>query len=165
MDDTGAAFGQIELIFLNAGISMGEYAKNCEDISPFLKSWPETRGGPFYALPYLKKAQRGSIVAMSSPSIDMTMVYPGVVKIEINRTRLWTQADIIMDAKGVMTAEQAAALVFDLEEPRSTRAPTATPSPIFTDQVWNRSDIWIFLTGFRKRLEQGEVFVGRSHGA
>ncbi|KAJ3064532.1 hypothetical protein HDU98_012080, partial [Podochytrium sp. JEL0797] len=148
MDDTGAAFGHIDLIVLNAGISMGEYAKNCEDISPFTQimatNYNGFVAGALYALPYLKKAQRGKIVAVSSvlglvsgptrtgycaskfamkgfldslrleePSIDMTMVYPGVVKTDINRTRLGTQADIITDAKGVMTAEQAAALVLD----------------------------------------------------
>ncbi|KAJ3017693.1 UNVERIFIED_CONTAM: hypothetical protein HDU68_011517 [Siphonaria sp. JEL0065] len=148
MVQTGTVFGHIDLVVLNAGISMGEYAREVVDISAYT-SIMQTNfngfvAGVIYALPYLKKAKRGKIVGVSSllglvggetrtgycaskfamkgfldslrleePSIDCTMVYPGVVNTDINRTRIGNKGHINTDGPNVMTAEEAADRIVD----------------------------------------------------
>ncbi|KAJ3350537.1 hypothetical protein HDU83_009559 [Entophlyctis luteolus] len=67
---TGNRFGCIDLIILNAGISMGDFASNFTDISAFERimavNYYGLVSGVVHAIPFLKKAERGKIVAISS---------------------------------------------------------------------------------------------------
>ncbi|KAI8615775.1 hypothetical protein BC830DRAFT_261466 [Chytriomyces sp. MP71] len=142
----GDRFGCIDMIILNAGISMGDVAASFPDTTAFRQimavNYTAFVAGALYALPYLKKASRGKLVGISSalglaglptrsgysaskfaikgfldafrieePGLDMSMIYPGPVKTEINKSRIGNMGHLDMNAKGLMTAEEAAELI------------------------------------------------------
>ncbi|KAJ3300152.1 hypothetical protein HDU76_006149, partial [Blyttiomyces sp. JEL0837] len=140
----GEKYGRLDLVVLNAGISMGARVADVADLGIY-KTITEvnvygTIAGCLYSLPYLRKSERGKVVAVSSilgiasgpfrsgyscskmamkgfldsirleePTIDFTMIYPGVVKTEINRTRIGNAPGMNFD--NAMSAEDAALLI------------------------------------------------------
>ncbi|KAJ3102260.1 hypothetical protein HDU97_000696 [Phlyctochytrium planicorne] len=152
MDRTGARFGSIDLLVLNAGVSMGSALSTFSDVSAFRRimevNYIGSAAGALYALPYLKRAVgRGKIVVVSSvlyaqqgiiggpnrtgycaskfalkgffdslrleePDIDITMIYPGIVKTEINQSRLGPGEEIYnLNMEKAMTADDAAKII------------------------------------------------------
>ncbi|KAJ3300151.1 hypothetical protein HDU76_006148 [Blyttiomyces sp. JEL0837] len=147
----GDIYGKLDLVVLNAGISMGSRTEET-DIALY-KRLNEVNvngviAGCVYSLPYLRKSTRGKVVVVSSllgvasgplrsgyssskfaikgfldsvrleePGMDFTMIYPGVVKTEINRTRLGNASSLDLE-KG-MTSEEAALLIADAVKRRA----------------------------------------------
>ncbi|KAJ3288955.1 hypothetical protein HDU79_004446 [Rhizoclosmatium sp. JEL0117] len=69
-----------------------------------------------------KFAMKGFLdaIRLEEPSLFFTMVYPGVVKTEINRTRVGPKGDLDMNDPNIMMPDEAADLVLDAVE-RGTR--------------------------------------------
>ncbi|KAJ3229459.1 hypothetical protein HDU78_009019 [Chytriomyces hyalinus] len=148
---TGNTLG-IDLIILNAGISMGEFANQFTDVATFdaiMKiNYLAFVSGILHSLPFLKKSRnpknRGKVVGISSilgiaggptrtgycaskfamkgfmdairieePGLDFVMIYPGAVKTEINDTRIGNVGHLDLDARGLMTAREAAEIIVD----------------------------------------------------
>ncbi|KAI8853643.1 hypothetical protein BC829DRAFT_429793 [Chytridium lagenaria] len=151
VERTGKRFGLIDMIVLNAGISMGATLSSMENISIIKRimdvNFDGSVAGALYALPFLRKStSRGKIVVVSSilgflggptrtgycaskfalkgffdslrteePGLDITIVYPGVVKTEINRTRLGNDVEEL-DMKDGMTSDDAAKIIISAVE-------------------------------------------------
>ncbi|KAJ3216275.1 hypothetical protein HDU67_009710 [Dinochytrium kinnereticum] len=145
VERTGQHFGLIDMIVLNAGISMGGPLSSLGDISILKKimdvNYLGAAAGALYALPFLRRSTRGKIVVVSSllgflggplrtgycaskfalkgffdalrneePGLDITLVYPGIVKTEINQTRLGDDVSEL-DMKDGMTSDDAARII------------------------------------------------------
>ncbi|KAJ3103027.1 hypothetical protein HDU96_009433 [Phlyctochytrium bullatum] len=142
----GERFGRIDMIVLNAGISMGSDLSTLQDTTILRRimdvNYIGAAAGALYAIPYLRKsATRGKIVVVSSllgivggphrtgysaskfalkgffdalrleePTIDVTMVYPGIVATDINKSRLGSDAKDL-DMRGAMSATDAAKII------------------------------------------------------
>ncbi|KAJ3405494.1 hypothetical protein HDV05_006540 [Chytridiales sp. JEL 0842] len=146
MQRVGDRYGKIDVLVLNAGISMHSKVSEMQDGSICRRimevNYMGCVNGTIYALPYLKKsAIRGKIAVVSSgfgylggpfrsgycaskfalkgffdalrveePGLDISMIYPGVVRTEINRTRLGA-APSSLDLRKAMSAEECAGIV------------------------------------------------------